>query len=86
MKRDPDVGKAMTGSATVYSGPLGALLWSGPDCHDCSGCVAACPFDALEIREGIVHADMERCTLCTICDRVCPTGAITIDRAVRSTG
>jgi NAD-dependent dihydropyrimidine dehydrogenase PreA subunit len=67
-----------------YSGPKGDLVYSPDDCYDCSGCVGACPFSALEIRNGLVIADMERCTLCTICERVCPTAAFDIVRAGKS--
>lgn len=31
-------------------------------------------------------ADMERCTLCTICERVCPTAAFAIKRPEKATG
>lgn len=67
-----------------YTGAKGTLYWSEPDCYDCSGCVGICPFHALEIRQGTIIADMDRCTLCTLCERVCPTAAFAIDRTVRS--
>ncbi len=71
----------------TYSGPRGDLIWSPDDCYDCSGCVGACPFSALEIRDGLILADMQRCTLCTICERVCPTAAFAIQRSnVKTTG
>lgn len=68
---------------TTYEGAKGDLVWSEPDCYDCSGCIGVCPFHALEIREGTVIADMDRCTLCTLCERVCPTAAIDIVRTPR---
>ena len=69
-----------------YAGAKGDLVWSVPECYDCSGCIAVCPYDAMSIHAGIVAADMDRCTLCTLCARACPTGAIAIERNQRVKG
>lgn len=69
----------------TWSGAKGDLIWSESECFDCSGCVAVCPFHALEARHGKIVASMERCTLCTMCVRVCPTAAFRIERAPKTT-
>ncbi|MDD4095062.1 MAG: RnfABCDGE type electron transport complex subunit B [Oscillospiraceae bacterium] len=41
-------------------------------CLGFGDCVAACAFDALHIKDGIVHVDREKCTACGQCVKACP--------------
>lgn len=46
-------------------------------CIACGGCVAVCPFNALELEAGReIKIDHEKCTRCGICTRFCPVGAL----------
>ena len=47
-------------------------------CIGCGACVDECPFDALDLVDGLAQAD-EKCTLCGTCVEVCPEEAITIE-------
>ena len=47
-------------------------------CIGCGACLDECPFDALELVDGVARAD-EKCTLCGTCVEVCPEEAITIE-------
>lgn len=70
-----------------YSGTLGCAaahgLFSGPNScsYGCIGfgdCVAACPFGALYLAEGIAHVDSTKCTACGLCVITCPKALIQI--------
>ena len=39
-------------------------------------CVAACPFDAIHIENGIAHVDHEKCVGCMTCAAACPKHVI----------
>ncbi len=41
----------------------------------------AVPCEFKERTRGHVHIDIDACTLCGLCSKKCPTGAITVDRA-----
>lgn len=43
---------------------------------DCGGCVGICPFDALELRHGVITV-RPSCTECDLCVRLCPVEALT---------
>ena len=47
--------------------------------HGCLGfgtCVAACPFDAIHVKDGVARVDHEKCVGCMNCAAVCPKNLI----------
>ncbi|MEH2957241.1 glycyl-radical enzyme activating protein [Candidatus Merdisoma sp. JLR.KK006] len=52
-----------------------ALWYSPNDCLSCGTCVAACPGQALTLKERI-HVEHGKCTLCGTCEDVCPGSAL----------
>jgi pyruvate formate lyase activating enzyme len=51
-------------------------LWYRPArCVDCRACLEACRTGAIEIRGEAYCTDLERCTLCGDCARICPSEA-----------
>jgi len=47
-------------------------------CAACAACVAACPWNARAVRDGIPSVDLPRCFGCGICARACASGATTM--------
>ena len=45
-------------------------------CTGCGKCAEACPFGAIEIRDGVAIVNETLCRGCRACASVCPTGAI----------
>ncbi|MCK4817639.1 4Fe-4S binding protein, partial [bacterium] len=46
-------------------------IWIEVDlCNGCKRCIKACPYDAVEIRDGKAHI-LGRCTSCGACLEVC---------------
>ena len=64
--------------------PKAKLVFSQDSiCKQCFDhpCVSACPFNAIEVKEGgVVVIKEEKCTGCEKCVPVCPFGGIVIDR------
>lgn len=52
-------------------------------CIGCGLCVQTCPFDALELVEGIITVDPEKCTECGACVDVCPTNTLELDKPAK---
>lgn len=44
-------------------------------CDFCGTCVAVCPADAIELREGSIRVIAEACIRCGDCAAICPLGA-----------
>jgi len=44
-------------------------------CTGCKECLASCPYDAIEIKEGKAFIN-EYCQICMTCLSACPEGAI----------
>ena len=54
---------------------LGGGLGPNECPHGCLGfgtCVAACPFDAIHIKDGVARVDHEKCVGCMTCAAACP--------------
>ncbi|KJS20821.1 MAG: electron transfer flavoprotein subunit alpha [Clostridiaceae bacterium BRH_c20a] len=49
------------------------------NCIGCGACVQTCPFDALDLVDGIAVVDPEKCTDCGACVAVCPTMALSLE-------
>ncbi|MFZ3172493.1 MAG: electron transfer flavoprotein subunit alpha [Carboxydocellales bacterium] len=50
-------------------------------CIGCGLCIDTCPFEALDLIDGISVVDPEKCVECGACLKVCPVGAITLPHA-----
>ncbi len=64
--------KTCHAAAQVYGGP-------GTCNYGCLGygdCAAACPANAICIKDGIAHVDTSRCLGCGLCAKVCAKGVI----------
>lgn len=53
-------------------------------CISCAGCVGTCPDLALDMFETDLQVFFDKCTVCGICARICPVGALTIRSAQAS--
>lgn len=62
---------------------MAALAIFEKKCNLCGVCVKACPFGALEIKEGKVEVNAS-CRMCGICIKSCPCNAITMIDEARS--
>ena len=67
----------------VTSCAAAAKIFAGPNAcsYGCLGfgdCVAACPFDAIHVVNGIALVDNEKCTGCGTCTKVCPKSLISL--------
>ncbi|RJQ32243.1 MAG: RnfABCDGE type electron transport complex subunit B [Actinobacteria bacterium] len=49
-------------------------------CLGFGNCAAECPFDAIEMAEGLPKVDFDKCTSCGICVSACPRNLFTIDK------
>ena len=52
-----------------------AVIVNQEKCVGCGACVPACPFDAIEMKDGKAEIN-EKCTMCGACVAVCPVEAI----------
>lgn len=63
---------------------LGKLVWVRPKpnadrCKRCGACIATCPTQAMNPKEGFPVIDYKKCISCFCCDEVCPHDAIDQD-------
>lgn len=47
-------------------------------CIACKRCEKACKYDAIHVENGYASIDVEKCTRCGECAKVCPCGCITV--------
>lgn len=47
-------------------------------CLECGACVGVCPELALRLIEDGIHNNEELCSACSLCEKICPIGAITV--------
>jgi Na+-translocating ferredoxin:NAD+ oxidoreductase RNF subunit RnfB len=56
-------------------------------CIACKRCEKVCPADAVHVQDFLADIDPEKCTLCGLCIKECPTGTIQdLREGVRKTG
>lgn len=76
-----------TSKKAEYSGvsscSAAAMLYGGPDAcrYGCMGfgdCAAACPANAICMKDGIAHVDTSRCLGCGLCESICPKHVISM--------
>ncbi len=76
-----------TTKKAVYDGVqtcnAAAMVYGGPDAcsYGCMGygdCAAACPSNAICIKDGIAHVDASFCVGCGLCTTICPKKIITL--------
>ncbi len=59
-------------------------VWIDYDrCDGCGLCAKKCPYDAVEMRDGIPHI-LEQCTCCALCLEACKRGALQTDLTART--
>ena len=56
------------------------LLLDNDLCISCAACVGTCPDLAMDMFGTEVQIFQEECTYCTICVRICPVGALKIEK------
>jgi Na+-translocating ferredoxin:NAD+ oxidoreductase subunit B len=59
-------------AAMVQDGPYACKF----SCLGLGDCVRACPFNAMNLRNGMVYIDPDACTACGTCTRVCPNSIL----------
>ena len=55
-------------------------------CLYCGACVAACPPNAIYLRNGALTIDDQSCTACARCARMCPVAALSARPAAAPNG
>ena len=68
------------GTPMLASSGYRAVL-EAPECAACEACADACPFGAIEMRDGQPHPAAELCMGCGVCVTRCPTGALRLAAA-----
>ena len=48
-------------------------------CLGCGDCLEACPFGAIEMRNGLPRVDIDKCTACGKCVTACPKDIISLE-------
>jgi len=74
LKRHEYYGEQTCGSADLIAGVQGCTY----GCLGLGDCVAACPFDAIHVIDGLAVVDYEKCTGCGACAKACPRNIISM--------
>ena len=76
-----------TATKTEYIGvtscKAASMLYGGPEtcqygCMGLGDCAAACPANAICMKDGIAHVDTSRCLGCGLCEDICPKKVISM--------
>ncbi len=76
-----------TGKKATYDGisscKAAAQLYGGPDdckygCMGLGDCAAACPMNAICMKDGIAHINVNECIGCGLCTEICPKQIISL--------
>lgn len=60
-------------------GPSISIKIDNKNCNGCGDCVEICPCTVYELKNGkAVVVDIDACTGCRLCEKGCPTGAISV--------
>ena len=67
----------------ITSCKAAAMLYAGPDacrfgCLGLGDCAAACPSNAICLKDGIAHVDTSLCLGCGLCTTICPKHIISL--------
>lgn len=65
---------------------VGGYTACGYACLGFGDCMKACPFDAIEMVNGLPHILLDKCTACGNCVRACPRDLITIESYRKESG
>ena len=68
------------GTPMLASSGYRAVL-EAAECSACEACADACPFDAIEMRDGQPYPAAEVCMGCGVCVTCCPNGALRLAAA-----
>ena len=60
-------------AATLLAGGSDICSWS---CLGFGDCVQVCPFDAMQVRDGMVRVQESKCTGCGLCVNTCPRNSL----------
>lgn len=55
-----------------------AVIIDKAKCIGCSACTVECPFEALDLVDGIAVVDEEKCKDCSKCTKICPGDALSM--------
>ena len=66
----------MSCSAALKIG--GGLTACSYGCMGLGDCEAACPYDAIHVKNGVAYVESGKCRACTLCVRACPRNIIEI--------
>jgi len=56
-----------------------AVVVDAEACVGCETCLAACPVEAISMKDDVAEIDQETCTECEACVAECPVEAIKVE-------
>lgn len=60
-----------------------AVIVDKTKCIGCGACTVECPFEALDLVDGLAVVNVEKCKDCTKCTKVCPADALSMPESVQ---